>query len=140
MTVTNLGPGTAVDAVLVDTLPDNLGPATVTSTVRTCVVVVVVITCALGDHAADTQVVVSVSTSITATTATTITNVATVASETPDPNPDNNRDEVTTHLGREELPRTGLELPWMAVLAGLLLLTGVGLRDLGRRKRRPGLA
>ncbi len=34
------------------------------------------------------------------------------------------------------LPRTGFELSWLALLAGLLLLAGVGIRDLGSNARR----
>ncbi|MBY5162498.1 DUF11 domain-containing protein [Salsipaludibacter albus] len=131
ITVTNLGPGTAVDAVATDTLPEGLDVTDVTTSVGTCDVADLVITCDLGDMAPDDVVTIMVSGITTPFLDDTFTNVVEVTSSTPDPDPDNNRDTVTTTITKE-LPRTGLELTWLAMLAALLLLAGLAMRDLGR--------
>ncbi len=110
MTVTNLGPDTAVDAMLVDTLPEGLDDVEVSTTVGTCDVAALVITCDLGDMASGDEIVVEVSAMTTPFIDDTFTNVVEVTSSTPDPDLENNRDEVTTHIVKQELPNTSADV------------------------------
>ncbi len=131
LTVTNNGPGTAVDAMLVDTLPDGLNTIEATTPVGTCVVDVLVITCDLGDMAAGDEIVVEVSAMTTPFVDSSFTNVVEVTSSTPDPDTSNNRDEVTTTITTPELPRTGADLGLLGLIAALLLLAGLAVREVG---------
>lgn len=104
ITVTNLGPDTAVTTVVTDKLPKGTtfvsGIVSGTSVAGTCTAKGAKVTCTLGDltksGAHDTA---TISLRVTApTTGGTITNTADVTSDTPDPNKANNSATQTTEV------------------------------------------
>ncbi len=95
--VINDGPTTAVNATLVDELPEGLGYVSSLATQGSCTVEGRRVLCGLGHipsgGAVTVQIVASVDAGIPAGTA--ITNTATVGSDTLDPDPGNNTSTVT---------------------------------------------
>jgi len=95
ITVTNLGPDTAVGAVLTDSIPAG---TTFVSASAGCGAAGATVTCNLGDIASPGSVVVNVT--VATGSAGVITDTASVTSNTPDPVPGNNNDpEDTTVIG-----------------------------------------
>lgn len=144
LTVTNNGPSTAADVMLVETLPDGIQGATLTTPVGSCSDDTQ--TCALGDIAAGDQIVVTVAATAVAAAGDELVNVVEVTSGTADPNPDNNRDEVTTTINRAAtplpvppppLPATGLDLGLIGLVAALLVLAGLASREVARARDVP---
>jgi uncharacterized repeat protein (TIGR01451 family) len=92
LTVENLGPDAAVNVLLTDTLPLSV---TFVSATAPCMETGGVVTCGLGDIAADGSVVIEIVV-IAPETAGTLTNTAVVASDTSDPDETNNTDSLDT--------------------------------------------
>lgn len=90
--VTNAGPDTAVNTVVIDTLPKGSTFVSATATIGTCAAKGAKVTCNLGDLTnGGASGAASITLRVTAPTkAGTITNKADVASDTPDPNQANN--------------------------------------------------
>ena len=99
LTVYNDGPSTARDVVLVDTLPSEL--SYVDTRGASCTAAGQVVTCQLGDM--DPGDVIVVELDVNVLEAGTITNPADVSTTTPDPNPDNDHDQVTDPSGNADL-------------------------------------
>lgn len=100
VTVTNNGPSTAVNAVVVDELPEGVNQeVTVTTDTGECAVADGTITCQLGSLSAKGQAVIDISAMVSPELAAQqITNGASVSSETRDPAPDNNSDQATSEV------------------------------------------
>ena len=143
LTVTNLGPSTAEDVVVVDELPAALTATAATGEGWTCAITDEgkTVTCTLASLASGGSAQISLSVSVADPgTGVPIVNTGTVTSPTPDPDPDNNQDTVSSDAGRDPLPFVGedpVERPplafsgaptrsWM-VLANILLLLGAAL-------------
>ena len=99
LTVSNDGPSAAADVVLTDQLPGEL--AYVRSRGANCQATGQQVSCQIGDMQPGDVVVVEIDVDVL--DAGTVTNPAEVTSQTPDPNPSNNHDEVTDPSGNADL-------------------------------------
>ena len=164
--VTNLGPSTAADVVVVDTLPEGLTGVSAGGDGWACSIDGSAITCERASLAAGDSSVVTVVVDVDPSTlGAEVVNVADVSSETEDPDDSNNHDEVaspSTEVEEEQvdnptttttteaysgtevaptqtgtLPRTGSDpRPLVALALGLVAVGGVVL--VGRRVRVAG--
>ena len=148
--VTNLGPATAVDVEVTDTLPATVTYVSATPQVGTCSHASGVVTCSVGDLAVGTSVEITIVVStqeLGSVSDLTLENLVVVDSSSPDPNPTNNQDteptEIVEVLAEALLPFTGfygyvwgyLALALMALGSTLLAAT----RSRGRHIRRSAL-
>lgn len=164
--VTNLGPSTAANVVVTDTVPDGLTPVSASGEGWACTATGQVVTCERPTLASDAPSTITVVVEVgEAVQGEEVTNVAEVDSDTPDPDDTNNRDEETSEVPVVEdededneppttippsdvspdnvddgtLPRTGSSPTPMVALA--LCMLGLGVIVLvGRRGARPGAA
>ncbi len=152
ITVDNLGPGTALDVVVTDKVPDGLVDVTADAGSGTCKVTRVV-TCQVGDLAAGQRARVTVRGTIAAHATGKVVNVAEVDSATADPHPGNNAGTAPVTVSQSpddgagpdddsgpdhgSLPDTGLGAgAELLLLGGLLtILAGLGVLLASRRRR-----
>lgn len=99
LTVSNDGPSVARDVLLTDVLPDQV--AYVRSRGASCDAVGQQVSCQIGDMQPGDVVVVEIDVDVLAVGD--VTNPADVTSETPDPNPGNNHDEITDPAAAADL-------------------------------------
>jgi uncharacterized repeat protein (TIGR01451 family)/LPXTG-motif cell wall-anchored protein len=146
LTVTNLGPDTATNVVVADTVPAPLTVTGVASDVFDCSRSGNKVTCTTPSFAKGATGTITIRSAVpNGASPGTITNVATVTSQTPDPNPANNRDDATVTIqavvlpppppGGGELPPTGGDIGRLIQLAGVAIATGLGLLFVRRRRR-----
>ncbi|MCB1030829.1 MAG: DUF11 domain-containing protein, partial [Acidimicrobiales bacterium] len=152
LTVTNNGPSTALNPVVVDTLPKGVTPLEASAEGWDCSVAGQITTCERASLASGQSSVITLSVQVDESAAgQTITNVAKVGSDTEDPDPNNNRDEETTevpqappsdntedreHPSEEDqgiLPVTGSDV--LPIVAAGLVLVAMGGGFIGLRRR-----
>ncbi len=163
LSVTNAGPAVARDMVVTDELPDGLTAerATVPGAGRSCSITAGggLVTCELGDLAADAEVTITLSVAVADDARGRIVNGAEVSSSTADPTADNNDDSVAVdvepatspgcpdcpgpgpdgpdHPGGPDLPDTGADASLTPLaLTGLFALLLGGWLLLRSRRRR----
>ena len=145
ITVTNLGPSTAEDAVVTDSLPMTMTFVSASPSVGSCSHAGGVVTCSLGDLAVGDEVSIEIVVETQAFGEVTDfepINLVEVSSVTLDPNIDNNHDTeptaITEVLDVEVLPFTGvyaehwffLAIAWIGAGVALLLISSRRSRDL----------
>ena len=111
--VTNLGPGTATDVVITDTLPGGVVPVSAVPSVGSCTRQGAVLTCALGALAVGGTAEITVIIDLLPTQPVgNVRNTVAVSSSSFDPNPSNNRDEAVTNVatGGSSIPITGAQI------------------------------
>lgn len=127
LAVTNAGPDTATNVVVMDTVPAGTVFESVTSSVGTCVESAGTVSCALGDVAVGDTPTVTLTVTIGAGAAGILTNTASVSTDTDDSDPTDNVDTEETPVV-EVLPATGIvgdvafPSAIAALAAGLFLL------------------
>ena len=137
--VTNGGPSPAVDAVLTDRLPPGSSFVSATPSVGTCTTSEQLVTCQLGTLAMGAAATISVVIDIPATQPEgSVVNVVGVSAATSDPILTNNVSAAITVVQREgsDLPVTGSQIAGVIGIGTLLVVSGVMLRAL-RRRRTP---
>jgi uncharacterized repeat protein (TIGR01451 family) len=137
--VTNDGPGTATDVVVTDTLPGGVVPVSAVPSVGTCTRDGAELTCPLGDMAPEqTEEIVVTIALLSSQPVGTVGNHVEVDSSSHDPDLSNNEDDASTKVQRP-LPATGNSpLGSTLTVALTLLLSGVAMVFVGRRRfRRP---
>lgn len=98
VTVSNDGPGEAVDATLSDPLPAELSDARANTDLGACTVAAGAVGCDLGTIPAGAAATVVVEATVASSATGQLTNTATATSSTPDPNPGNNTATSTTEI------------------------------------------
>ncbi|MFD7154615.1 LPXTG cell wall anchor domain-containing protein [Kribbella sp. NPDC059898] len=98
LTVHNTGPSTAQQVSVTDAVPAGLSVLDATSADGTCTTANATVTCALGAVAANRNAVVVIRVAVAASQTGAVTNAASVSSKTTDPDPSNNKTEVTTDV------------------------------------------
>jgi uncharacterized repeat protein (TIGR01451 family) len=98
LTVTNFGPVTATNVVLVDTLPAGVSFSTATPSQGSCLFASPTVTCSLGSLAVNASATVQIQVTATASPGATLVNVADVSATQPDNNPSNNHAEASTSV------------------------------------------
>ncbi|HZX08670.1 DUF7507 domain-containing protein, partial [Kribbella sp.] len=99
LTVHNAGPSTAQRVSVTDAVPSGLSVLEATSADGTCTTANATVTCALGAVGAGGTAVVIIRVAVAASQTAAVTNGASVTSTTRDPDPSNNKTEVTTEVG-----------------------------------------
>ncbi len=135
--VTNDGPATATDVVVTDTLPSGVVFVSAEPSVGTCTRDGAILTCPLGDMAPgaseEIEVVVGL---LPSHPVGTVTNAVEVETTSPGDDPSNNSDDAGTTVNRP-LPATGnSDLGSTLTVAAMLLLSGVAMVVVGRRRLR----
>lgn len=143
ISVTNLGPATAEDVIVTDTLPATMTFVSATAEVGTCSQSGGVVTCSIGDLAVGDKVDIEVTVETEAFGEVTNfdpVNVVEVSSSSPDPNLSNNRDAEPTAiievLDVVVLPFTGMYGDIWFFLAIALMATGAALLLFSSRRRQ----
>ncbi|WP_458170484.1 COG1361 S-layer family protein [Kribbella sp. WER1] len=98
LTVHNDGPSTAQQASVKDAVPSGLTVLEATSADGTCTTANAAVTCELGEVAPNGDAVVVIRVAVAASQTAAVTNGASVDSPTTDPDPSNNKTEVTTEV------------------------------------------
>jgi len=98
LTVTNGGPDVARNVVVLDTLPTQVDPTTVTFSDTRCALSGSTVRCDLGDVASGAPVTLTITAVLRSDETVTVANNATVASDTPDPDADDRQARATTTI------------------------------------------
>ncbi|WBQ08244.1 DUF7933 domain-containing protein [Kribbella sp. CA-293567] len=100
LTVRNAGPSSAQAVTVTDAVPGGLKLLAATTAEGTCTIDGAAVGCALGTMATGSEAVVLLRVEVDPAQTGPITNTGTVSSVTPDPNPSDNTDSVTTKVVR----------------------------------------
>ncbi len=142
ITVTNLGPSTAEDAVVTDTLPETMTFVSASPAVGTCSHAAGVVTCSVGDLAVGDEVAIEIvveTEEFGSVTDFEPVNLVEVSSSTLDSDTDNNQDTEPTAITEVldvELPFTGVYGDIWFFLAIASMAAGVALVLASSRRSR----
>ena len=95
LTVSNIGPSTAQNVLVVDSLPTGLSFLGASATQGSCAAAGALVSCNVGSLAVGAAVTVDLTVDVAANVGAEVTNTANVTTTTPDPDPGNNQSSTT---------------------------------------------